>query len=134
MGLTPVLQALGRRLTLTKLRLYRGRLGLEEARLLTIALCDIPSLQSLAVAGSSLGKARLAALAPASYHNTSIKVFNISWNVSLSTMESTSILRDILSRNKTMTALDLSGNKFWETTGAVECIADGLGSNSTLWY
>jgi hypothetical protein len=31
-----------------------------------------------------------------------------------------------------MTTLDLSTNRFGETTGAVECIADGLGSNSTL--
>jgi hypothetical protein len=31
-----------------------------------------------------------------------------------------------------MTALDLSENGFGKTTGAVECIADGLGSNSTL--
>jgi hypothetical protein len=31
-----------------------------------------------------------------------------------------------------MTALDLTGNQFGLTVGAVECIADGLGSNSTL--
>jgi Leucine-rich repeat (LRR) protein len=31
-----------------------------------------------------------------------------------------------------MTTLDLSGNSFGETTGAVDCIANGLGSNSTL--
>jgi Ran GTPase-activating protein (RanGAP) involved in mRNA processing and transport len=47
-------------------------------------------------------------------------------------MESATLLRDILRSNKTMIALDLSGNRFGETTGAVECIADGLGSNSTL--
>jgi hypothetical protein len=47
-------------------------------------------------------------------------------------MESAVIFRDILRSNKTMTALDLSRNKFGRTTGAGECIADGLGSNSTL--
>jgi hypothetical protein len=31
-----------------------------------------------------------------------------------------------------MTTLGLSGNKFGQTTGAVECIAEGLGSNSML--
>jgi hypothetical protein len=47
-------------------------------------------------------------------------------------MESTEILRNILRRNKTITTLDLSGNRFGRTAGAVECIADGLGSNATL--
>jgi Ran GTPase-activating protein (RanGAP) involved in mRNA processing and transport len=42
------------------------------------------------------------------------------------------VLREIICRNKTITILDLSGNKFALTTGAVECIAEGLGSNSTL--
>jgi Ran GTPase-activating protein (RanGAP) involved in mRNA processing and transport len=41
-------------------------------------------------------------------------------------------LGHILRHNKTMIALDLSGNIFGQTTGAVECIADGLGSNSML--
>jgi hypothetical protein len=31
-----------------------------------------------------------------------------------------------------MTALDLSKNKFGWTAGTVDCIADGLGNNSTL--
>jgi hypothetical protein len=47
-------------------------------------------------------------------------------------MDSAEIFRDILRRNKTMTVLDLSWNQFGDTTGAVERIADGLGSNSTL--
>jgi Ran GTPase-activating protein (RanGAP) involved in mRNA processing and transport len=47
-------------------------------------------------------------------------------------MDSSEILRDILRSNKTMTALDLAWNEFGRTTGTVECIADGLGSNSTL--
>jgi Ran GTPase-activating protein (RanGAP) involved in mRNA processing and transport len=105
MGLTRVLQALARRPTLTKL--------------------------SLVLASNDLGSAGLAELAPALYRNTSIKVLDISANC-LSDMESATLLRDILRRNKTITTLDLSRNDFGQTTGAVECIADGLGSNSTL--
>jgi hypothetical protein len=47
MGLTNVLQALARRPTLTKLGLRSCHLGRDNARLLRIALCNIPSLQSL---------------------------------------------------------------------------------------
>jgi Leucine-rich repeat (LRR) protein len=133
-GLTPVLHALARRPTLTKLGLRRSRrcpLGRDNARLLRIALCNIPSLQSLDLASNYLGSAGLAELAPALYHNTSIKELDIQRN-DLHNMESAELLRDILRSNKTMTALDFSGNYFGDTAGAVECIADGLGSNSTL--
>jgi hypothetical protein len=71
----------------------------------------------------------LAELAPALYRNTSIKVLDISGN---SSMDNAELLRDIIRRNKTITALDLSGNNFGGRTGAVKCIAEGLGSNSTL--
>jgi Ran GTPase-activating protein (RanGAP) involved in mRNA processing and transport len=47
-------------------------------------------------------------------------------------MESAEILRNILRSNKTISTLDLSWNTFGQTTGAIECIAVGLGSNSTL--
>jgi Ran GTPase-activating protein (RanGAP) involved in mRNA processing and transport len=130
-GLTSVLQALGRRPTLTKLALSLFRLGRDEARLLKIALYSTPSLQTLVLRYNHLGSAGLAELAPALYDNTSIKVLDIPEN-DLNDMDSARLLRDILRRNKTMTALDLSGNQFVETTGAVECITDGLGSNSTL--
>jgi hypothetical protein len=70
-------------------------------------------------------------LAPALYRNTSIKELNMSRN-GLNDMESAEILRNILRNNKTIITLDLSGNEFGTTTGAVECIAEGLGSNSTL--
>jgi Leucine-rich repeat (LRR) protein len=131
LGLTPVLHALARRPTLTKLGLHRCPLDRDKARLLQMALCGIPSLQSLDLESNCLGSAELAELAPALYHNTSIKVLNMSDN-DLNDMESTQLLRDILRNNKTMTALDLHWNRFGETTGAVACIADGLGSNSTL--
>jgi hypothetical protein len=131
MGLTPVLQALGRRPTLTKLRLRCCPLGRDNARLLRVALCNIPSLQSLVLTDGTLGSAGLAELAPALYHNTSIKVLDMRRNW-LDSLETAILLRNILYSNKTMTALDLSGNNFGRTTGAVECIADGLGSNSTL--
>ena len=72
----------------------------------------------------------MAELAPALYRNTSIKVLDLSGNYS-NDMESAEIFRDILRSNKTLTALDLSGNEFGRTAGAVDCIAAGLRSNST---
>ncbi len=80
-GLTSVLQALARRPTLTKLALRQVRLGRDEARLLRVAFCNIPSLQSLVLAHGTLGSAELAELAPALYHNTSTKVLQMSKNV-----------------------------------------------------
>jgi hypothetical protein len=131
MGLMPILQALGRHHSLTELTLRRVRLRRDGARLLHIALCNISSLQSLVLTDSTVGRAELAEIAPALYHNTSIKVLNMSRNV-MNDMDSADMFRGILHTNKTMTALDLSGNTFGQTTGAVECIANGLGSNSTL--
>jgi Ran GTPase-activating protein (RanGAP) involved in mRNA processing and transport len=134
-GLTSVLQALARRPTLTKLALRRVRLGRDEAILLRMALCNTPSLQSLVLIRNTLCSVGLAELAPTLYRNTSIKELDLTGN-DLSNMESAEIVRDILRRNKTITTLVLSrnpfGNRFGQTTGAVECIADGLGSNSTL--
>jgi Ran GTPase-activating protein (RanGAP) involved in mRNA processing and transport len=130
-GLTPVLQALGRRPTLTKLALRRVRLRRDEVTLLRMALSNIPSLQSLVLAWYTLGSAGLAELAPALYDNTSIKVLDLSDNY-LNDMDSARLLRDILRRNKTMTNLDLSNNTFGRSPGAVDCISSGMGSNSTL--
>jgi Ran GTPase-activating protein (RanGAP) involved in mRNA processing and transport len=130
-GLTSVLQALARRHTLTELALRAVHLGRDEASQLGMVLYSTPSLQTLVLTRTYLGSAGLADLAPGLYGNTSIKVLDMSWG-DLDDMDSANLLRDILRRNKTMTALDLSGNGFGETTGAVECIADGLGSNSTL--
>jgi hypothetical protein len=131
MDLTHVLQALARQPPLIKLCLRQCTLGLDEARLLRVALCNNPSLQSLDLAHNDLGSAGLVELAPAFYRNTSVKVLDISDN-DFGDVESAEILRDILRSNKTITTLDLSMNRFGRTTGAVECIADGLGSNSTL--
>jgi Ran GTPase-activating protein (RanGAP) involved in mRNA processing and transport len=47
-------------------------------------------------------------------------------------IECARFLRDILRTNKTITTLDLSGNKFGLTAGSVDCIAAGLGNISTL--
>jgi hypothetical protein len=127
LGLMNVLQALARCPTLTKLGLCYIRLGRDELRQLGMVLRNTPSLQTLVLKGMTLGNAELAKLA----NNTSIKVLDMSHN-GLGGIESARLLRDILRRNKTMTALDLSLNGFGETPGAVECIADGLGSNSKL--
>jgi Ran GTPase-activating protein (RanGAP) involved in mRNA processing and transport len=131
-GLMHILQALGRLPSkLTKLRLHNCHLGLDEARLLRMALCNLPNLQSLLLTGGTLGSGELAELAPALYHNTSIKVLDISGN-DLNSVESADLLRGILRSNKSITALDLSWNPFGQTTGAVDYIVEGLGSNSSL--
>jgi Ran GTPase-activating protein (RanGAP) involved in mRNA processing and transport len=130
-GLTCVLRALACRSMLTKLGLRNCPLGRDEAGLLRMALCNIPSLTGLNLGNSALGSDELAELAPAFYCNTSIKVLDISSN-NLNELESTDILRGIICRNKTITTLLLTKNPFGQTTGAVDCLADGLGSNSTL--
>jgi hypothetical protein len=130
-GLTRTLQALQRRPALTKLGLDGCRLSRDDARQLGIVLCNTPSLQSLDLANNYLGSAELAELAPALYRNTSIKVLNMSKN-NLIDMESARLICGIIRSNKTITTLDLSINPFGRTTGALECIAEGLGSNSTL--
>jgi Ran GTPase-activating protein (RanGAP) involved in mRNA processing and transport len=131
MGLTRVLRALARRPTLTKLVLQRCPLGREEARLLGMVLHNTLSLHTLTLTCNTLESAGLAELAPALYRNTSIKELNLSYN-GLDNMACAEILRDIIRRNKTLTTLNLSGNTFGRTNDATECIADGLGSNSTL--
>jgi Ran GTPase-activating protein (RanGAP) involved in mRNA processing and transport len=130
-GLTRVLRALAQRPTLTKLGLRYCRLGCDEARLLQTALCNTPSLKALVLENNHVGSAELAELAPALYRNTSIEVLDLSDNY-LNDMECAGLLRDIVRCNKTITTLDLSGNNFGRTVSAVECIADGLGSNSTI--
>ncbi len=132
-GVTHVMEALGRHPhpTLTKLTLCRVCIGRYVARQLRTVLRNTPSLQSLVLSHNTLGSVGLAELAPALYRNTSIKVLNLSGN-DLNDKESARLLRDILRSNQTITTLDLSCNRFRKTTGAVECIADGLGSNSTL--
>jgi hypothetical protein len=107
--------------------------------LLEMALCNIPSLQSPAICKNSrldlswkgLERTDLAELAPALYHNTFIRVLDISGNT-FNDMECAGLLRDIIRCNKTITTLDLSWISFGRALGAVECIAEGMGSNSTL--
>jgi Ran GTPase-activating protein (RanGAP) involved in mRNA processing and transport len=130
-GLPRILRALAQRPTMTKLELRYCPLGCDMARLLQLTLCKLPNLHSLILTNNKLGSAGLAELAPALSRNASIKVLDMSFNY-LRDMESAKILRDILRSNKTMTTLDLTSNAFGQTTGAVECIANGLDSNSTL--
>jgi hypothetical protein len=56
-GLTRVLQALGRHPTLIKFGLYRCPLGRDEARLCRTALCNTPNFQSLDLASNNLESA-----------------------------------------------------------------------------
>jgi hypothetical protein len=120
MGLTPVLQALGRYHPFTKLGLENDwRLGREEARQLRMALRNIPSLQSLFLASNNLRSAGLAELAPELDCNTSIEVLGVP-NNGLRNMESARLLRGIIRHNKTITDLNLSVNSFGNTIAAVE--------------
>jgi hypothetical protein len=64
-GLTHVSHALALRPTLTKLGLHGCRLGPDEVRLLQMALCNIPSLQSLVLGNNHLGSAGFAEIASA---------------------------------------------------------------------
>jgi Ran GTPase-activating protein (RanGAP) involved in mRNA processing and transport len=130
-GLSPVLRALAQHTTLTKLGLRQCLRGRDEASLLQMALCNMPSLQTLDMGGNRLGSAELAGIALALYHNTSIQVLDVSEN-NIEYVESAETIRDILRHNKTIITLVLSKNTLGLTTGAVECIADGLCSNSTL--
>jgi Ran GTPase-activating protein (RanGAP) involved in mRNA processing and transport len=50
----------------------------------------------------------------------------------LDDMESVDLLRGILRSNNAITTLDLSGNLFGRTAGAIDCIVEGLGSNPAL--
>jgi hypothetical protein len=60
-----------------------------------------------------------------------IEVLDISGN-DLNDMESAGLLRGILRSNKTMATLCSSGNEFGRRVPAADCIAEGLGSNSTI--
>jgi Ran GTPase-activating protein (RanGAP) involved in mRNA processing and transport len=137
MGLASLLQSLGRHRTLTKLGLHNCTLGRDEARLLQMALCNMPSLQSVALTNVTLLKSgELSAFAPALYHNPSM---DFAERAALArplyhspSIDFAEIIQSILHHNKTIIKLDLSFNNWSLTTGAVECIADGLCSNSTL--
>jgi Ran GTPase-activating protein (RanGAP) involved in mRNA processing and transport len=131
-GLARVLEALASHPKLIKLGIQGYSLGHDETRLLQTALCNMPSLQSVAFKTFKLlGSVKFAELAPALHHNTTIKVLDISGN-KLNDIESARSLRNVIRRNRTITTLDLSCNDLGRIVGAVECIADGLGSNSTL--
>jgi hypothetical protein len=84
-----------------------------------MALCNIPSFQSLDLASNHLGSAELAELAPALYDNTYIKVLDMSENH----------LNDMAfsQQQDHDHPFDLSVNKFGQTTSAIDCIiGEGL--------
>jgi hypothetical protein len=67
LSFTRVLRASARHPALTKLGLRRCPLGRDETRLLRLALCNMPSLQSLDLASNDLESVGLAELAYAWY-------------------------------------------------------------------
>jgi hypothetical protein len=95
-----------------------------------MVLRNTPSLHTLVPTNIALRSAGLEEVAPALYHNTSIKELHMSGN-NLNDMESAEIPRDILHTNKTITTLDLSRNRFGQTTDAAECIAAGQQLDAT---
>jgi Ran GTPase-activating protein (RanGAP) involved in mRNA processing and transport len=125
------LLALTRYARLTKLHISNCELSRDCMRQLCNVLRSNPNLQSLGLSRTRLLNTCLMEFAPALYHNVSIQELDLSWN-DLEGIASATLIRDIVRRNKGITKLDLTGNEFGGTPGAVQCIADGLGSNTTL--
>jgi Ran GTPase-activating protein (RanGAP) involved in mRNA processing and transport len=130
-GLSAVLHELGRKSTLTRLSITNCTLSRANMGQLAIVLSNNQSLESLVLQSGFLQTADLAEIAPSLCQHTSIKLLDLSQN-HLDDFESASLLRDIMCSNKTITKLDVSKNEFGRISGAVICIADGIGSNTAL--
>jgi Ran GTPase-activating protein (RanGAP) involved in mRNA processing and transport len=128
---TGTLLALARYTKLTRLNISDCELNCDCMRQLCNVLRSNPHLQSLGLSRTHLLNTCLVELAPALYHNVSIKELDLSRN-DFESKASATLIRNILRRNKGITKLDLTGNEFGGTPGAVQCIADGLASNATL--
>jgi hypothetical protein len=121
---TGTLLSLARYTKLTKLDIRDCELSHDCIRQLCNVLRSNRHLQSLGLSRTHLLNTCLTELAPALYHNISIKELDLSRN-DLESMKSATLIRSILRRNKGITKIDLTGNEFGGTPGAVQCIADG---------
>jgi Ran GTPase-activating protein (RanGAP) involved in mRNA processing and transport len=136
LGLTSVLEALGRKTTLTMLTIAGCRLRIEQTRKLNTVLHKHQELQSLDLTSRFFTSSDLAELGPALYEHASIKTLNMTYNgVDDTGTQSAEILGTIIRRNKTMTKLVMYGSRFGGPSAAptvIRCIADGLSSNTSL--
>jgi Ran GTPase-activating protein (RanGAP) involved in mRNA processing and transport len=136
LGLTSVLEALGRKTTLTMLTIVGCRLRIDQTRKLHTVLHKHQELQSLDLTSKYFTSSDLAELGPALYEHGSIKTLSMSYNgVDDTVSQSAEILGTIIRRNKTMTKLVMYGSRFGGPSAAptvVRCIADGLSSNTSL--
>lgn len=130
-GLSAVLHELGRKTTLTKLSITNCSLSRASMNQLETVLRRNKSLESFVLQSGFLPTADLAEISPSLCRHEFIKSLDVSQN-HLDNFESVSLLRDVLRSNKTITKLDVSGNGFGRVSGAVICIADGIGSNTAL--
>jgi Ran GTPase-activating protein (RanGAP) involved in mRNA processing and transport len=128
---TGTLLALARYTKLTRLDISDCELSRDCMKQLCNVLRSNPHLLSLGLSHTHLMNNCLVELAPALYYNVSLKELDLSRN-DLESKASATLIRNILRRNKGITKLNLTGNEFGGTPGAVQCIADGLGSNATL--
>jgi Ran GTPase-activating protein (RanGAP) involved in mRNA processing and transport len=130
-GFHRLMQEVGRNTTVTNLAIRNSRLSLENAHLLQAALRQNTALQSLDLASNALGSAGLAEIAPVLHRNTSIKSLDVS-NNGLDDIESATVLRELLRRNKKITILCLADNPFGLNAAATRIIVEGVRSNTAL--
>jgi Ran GTPase-activating protein (RanGAP) involved in mRNA processing and transport len=130
-GVHPVLQELRRNTTVIKLAVRKCVLSRENVQQLKAVLRQNKALQYLDLTSSILGSTGLAEIAPALYRNTSIKTLDLSSN-GLHDIESASILRELIRRNKTITSLCIGSNAFGRNAPAARSILEGLRSNTAL--
>jgi Ran GTPase-activating protein (RanGAP) involved in mRNA processing and transport len=115
----------------TNLVLHYRDLSRENVQQLKAVLRRNTALESLVLTGSALGSAGLAEIAPVLYCNTSIKSLDLKDN-GLDDIESANVLRELIRRNKTITSLSIAHNAFGRNAAAVQSIAEGVRSNTTL--
>jgi Ran GTPase-activating protein (RanGAP) involved in mRNA processing and transport len=130
-GLHPVLRELGRNTTVTNLTIGDSVLGRDSVQQLKAVVRQNTALQHLILRGNRLRNAGLAEIAPVLYRNTSIKSLDLSHN-SLDDIESASLLRQLIRRNKTITSLCLAGNAFGRNAAAARDILESMCSNTAL--
>jgi Ran GTPase-activating protein (RanGAP) involved in mRNA processing and transport len=130
-GLHPVLRELRRSTIVTSLSICNSTLNRKKIQLLKAVLRQNTTLQSLDLSSCALGSAGLAGIALGLYHNTSIRILNLSRN-GLKDFVSACVLGELLRCGKTITSLCLSSNTFGSNAAATQSIFEGLRSNTAL--
>jgi hypothetical protein len=96
-----------------------------------MVLRNMPSLYTLVLKDRTLGSTETE-LVPALCHNTSIKMLDMSGN-GLSDIDSAKRLRDIIRRNKSMIALNLSGKNVGKRQALSSVLPRGWGATQRYW-